>query len=590
MRSFIRVLIIALFCFTMLASCGGGKEEGGESKTGGTKESSSASTDKARDDVDQEKAKAETLEAAKYASDKWEDAENAFQEAETLYEEKDYRQAKRKYYSARTLYKSAARAAESNKKLFTRYETNKQEALQVLANAEKVKAEEFAPKMLAEAKKKLTEADAMKQDNIQKALSALQSARRSADDALYIAKQKAEEFTQRQEQKKLAEDEKKYMLEKKKMAEEMEAPKKFMIDFEQVKDMIREGDRFFDNEKYVDAQYSYKSAKDTLMSIIQLIQNEPKLAQGTTGPQAMPGPGAEPQPLQPPEEIQPGPGPLPGTEETTPAAPTGSAMDILIQNNLEQLSAAEATYENGEVVLDYTDGDLLKKEARYKLANVIAFGPTKMGMVESRSFQGGGMGGYLFTTPVFRGNITVECDHNMELMGAQNPMMVMHALSTGKQGYGCSFGAWVGVISSGRFKPESGTTNSIVKNEPVKNWYPLGKDYKWKLVIECPKGSTEGTVKLFFDGTQCSGMKIKYREDDPPRGLVGFTWNNCKFMVKNLRIRGTLDPEWAIGTLKKKGVQIPDEALVEAGLKKAPAKKSSEEPKQPGGLEGELDY
>lgn len=590
-------LLLALFVMAMLFSCGGSDPSEDPDDNGKTNDPKKAASqlEKPMNDAEAARAAALEAEADKFAQDTWDEAEGILTEAEDLAEEGDTSQARRSFFKAKSRYQSAISKAKSNKAALGEYTKAAQELQALMGQAEKAKVGEFLPDDLKRSKDKLAEAEQAKGSDARKAKTLVREGVSILKNAIYEAQEKARQEVELAKNKARALEEKKIMEEKKKFAEDMDPEKKRATDYQYIEEIIREGDRAFADKRYQEAELNYRDAKNAYLQLAQTIASAKRFAEqnkqtGNTSPGANYNPGEVPVP-QPSSPNSPN---IPDAAVPDNMQPTdfgGTAIEILIQNNLTNLFAAPATWEDGKVQLDYTNGAHVQKDALpgYSTKKVIGFAPQKDAVITNRSFQAGGSFGYLYLQPMFKSQVTVTCEVTMELFGPPNPYVVMSGLSTHRLGFGTLFGNFIGGIVNGKFRQVGGSSNPKAQGG-VNDLLDKRNAYEWKLIIDFPDSDEKATITSFYDGSKTAEMRQKNDPEKHPSGRVGFIWNSCRFLVQNMRIEGKLDPEWVIKTLQKKKIEVPDDALIEAGLKKAPKTPKETPPVVPGGPGGEVKF
>ncbi len=301
-------------------------------------------------------------------------------------------------------------------------------------------------------------------------------------------------------------------------------------------------------------------------------------------------PGA---PLERPKDAKAVASPPRKEEPSKSAVPTG--LWAFLEQHKARLFSCPAKFSGNEVALDYSSGTVLEKDAiTQRLGkSKLVFQRDDARERGAMSFEAGGEMSSLFLEPQFERQVRVSMSVEMEVVAAGNAFVVLHVMTDkAGNGYGCKFGAIAGYVK-GVFGFRAGAPSAVpgAMTKPPKDWV-MKAPRDWILDLAWPEGQETGSLIATFSGNEVSTIK-RLEPPSPgaiPAGRVGISWNNTMFTVRGLRIEGVLNRAWAVQKLKGLGVEVPDEVLVEAGLKKGedrtsaetgPAPKERREPKEP---------
>ena len=260
-----------------------------------------------------------------------------------------------------------------------------------------------------------------------------------------------------------------------------------------------------------------------------------------------------------------------------PAAASEEAADApdvlaFLAQHKSLLFACPAKFSGGKVVLDYSAGEALGKDAvaRSYGKSKLVFHRESARTLSPMSFEAGGDKSCFFIEPRFTRHVRVSMTVEMEVVAAGDAYVVVHVMSDkAGNGYGCKFGAIAG-YATGVFGFRAGAPSTVAgaMTKPPKDWV-VKAPRDWVIDFEWPEEAAAGSLTATFSGKIVSKIeKIKAASSGAlPAGRVGVSWNKCMFTVRDLKIEGVLDQAWAMEKLRGLGVEIPPALRVEAGLK-----------------------
>ncbi|HAK96419.1 MAG TPA: hypothetical protein DCM87_15870 [Planctomycetes bacterium] len=571
----------------LLWSCGGG---GGEETTS-RQDAKASAIDRARASAEKAKGDAEAENAAKYAPKAWNEAERLFAEGEEQVEADDAKAAKLRFDKARSKYTESITESKRGKKSVDDYAAVMKDVAALQRKAKDGGADKAAAQAYAAAVEKVKSAEETLKESPAAALRTLKSAKQDLADVIEEAKDAAEQTRKQEKEKLAAEEEKKIALAEKQKADDLDAAKTNPVEFGAAADMLRNGDRALEDGRFDEALYEYRGAKDEFRMLVQMI-NEMRAADAATGAMAE-GPRAGPDTDTTLEEPKDAPPESAASKGDAPPAPSGAAgVWAFLDVHKGKLFNGLAEFSGGKVLLNYASGADLRKDSKVRKVgkSKLDFTRDEQGTPVEMSFEAGGDTSCVFFNPQFVREVRVSMTVEMGVVLAGDAYVVLQIMSD-KSGnaYGSKFGAILGRVSGVfGFAPGAPTTVPDAMTKPPKDW--VKKERRdWVLELAWPEGQESGTLTAMFGGEEVSKVeKIKPRSAGAyPSGRVAVSWNKCMFAVKNLKIEGILDQKWALGELQKEGVDIPEEILVEAGLKKPSSAPTQPAPKTPS---GEVEY
>ena len=219
-----------------------------------------------------------------------------------------------------------------------------------------------------------------------------------------------------------------------------------------------------------------------------------------------------------------------------------------IKAGLSSLTAAKASYDGKVLELSYSSPEAIEEDCEI-VGNVdpkhIEFRPSRIAPKKEgedliRCFAGN-TAGMIFLRPRFRGAVTLEVEILYQWIERGSHLMVL--LHGSEDGYwGSDFGSHAVLNRKGRKLRIQKSQVAEYNKDPTK-WLDRTVWHKQKLVFSPPGRK----LTTFLDALTTSELKM---EKSPTQGRVGFLWNQVKFSVCRVKIRGELDRQWAARELK----------------------------------------
>lgn len=584
----------AALALGFLWSCGGGGDDDKPSR----EDVKASVVEKARASAEKAKGDAEAQDAAKYAPKAWNEAERLFAEGEEQVEAEDPKAAKLRFDKARSKYTESIAESKKGRKSVDEYAAVMKEVAALQRKAKDGGASTSVAEAYAAAVEKIKSAEEAVKESPAAALRTLKSAKQDLSDVIEEGTQAAEDAKKQEKEKLAAEEEKKIALQEKKKAEDLDAAKSNLVEFGAAADMLRNGDRAFEERRFDEAMYEYQGAKEEFRMLVQMI-NEAKAAEAATGATAE-GPRAGPDTDTTLEEPKDETAADAASKDAEAPIPSGAAgVWAFLDQHKGKLFNCLAEFSGGKVMLNYSNGAELRKDSIPRKAgkSKLDFVREDAGAPVDMSFEAGGDTSAVFFKPQFVREVRVSMTVEMGIVLAGDAYVVLQIMSDKNgSGYGVKFGAIAGYVSQVfSFKPGARTIVPDAMTKPPKDW--VRKERRdWVLELAWPEGQEMGALTATFGGEEVSKIeKIKPRSGGAfPAGRVGVSWNKCMFAVKNLKIEGVLDQKWALQQLQEQKVDIPEEFLIGAGLKKpASAAKEPAAPAEepaPKTTPGEVEY
>ncbi|HAK94608.1 MAG TPA: hypothetical protein DCM87_06305 [Planctomycetes bacterium] len=265
--------------------------------------------------------------------------------------------------------------------------------------------------------------------------------------------------------------------------------------------------------------------------------------------------------------------------EEEPEKPTG--VWAFFDRHKDKLFGCPAKFSGGRVLLDYSNGRDLERDAIVKKLgkSKLVFQRESASTWRQTSFDAGGDMSCFFIEPQFVRQVRVSMTVALEVVAAGDAYVVVHVMNDKSgNGYGCKFGAIAGHVT-GVFGFRAGAPSTVAgaMTKPPKDWV-VKTSSEWALDLAWPEGEDAGSLTAILSGRDVSRIE-RIKPASPgafPAGRVGVSWNKCMFAARSLQIEGVLDQVWAVEKLQGLGVEIPEEILVGAGLKKRTAGTSAE--------------
>ena len=252
---------------------------------------------------------------------------------------------------------------------------------------------------------------------------------------------------------------------------------------------------------------------------------------------------------------------------------TGGDDPSSVSGSIESLFSVDPNYEDGIVRLDYSSGAFLKQDCTYTARKItggkrtLAFegreGVGSIGEVEEDeedldapaeiiySFAGNTRG-LLRLNASFDDLVSMEFDVNFQLVLPNSPMFrfMVNSNKKGTSYYGSDFGYKLVLAEDKRATKDSVTRNFRPEfKKAVQLWVKKTEAYNFKILYRKNSDDEKGTLAVWMNGEEM----FRQKTDKWRKGYPGFQWNNVKFVVTNLLVKGRLDEEWAKEALEKQG-------------------------------------
>ncbi len=352
----------------------------------------------------------------------------------------------------------------------------------------------------------------------------------------------------------------------------------------------READSDFEAGNYQRALSGYQLAGQNFTAAIERAENMKKLLASTSNPNPN-----TPQPIPVGRDIRPAPTePIPGTEDPF-AGLELTAEDLAVAENIKLLLPSFGTksvYDAAtqRVTLDYSSANLLRNDLSKNLKNnskYLSFkdpmlmgsqGPGGSGGGDFQSFAFSGNTQGLFLIPVpLKGDIVFEYTVNLMTMDQQGSMgPVLLSDEMGRSAWQADFAILRRMVKGKR--PASKPSMKREYRKSANYWFDKVAQVPMRVEAR-PDESKEGyhRIYIYYNGeAEPTNVGAAYKSETV--GYIGWSWRRVKFVIRDLRITGTLDVSEAAKILRKKGLKI-EEPSEDSG----PSGEDSDDPTAPKG-------
>ena len=207
----------------------------------------------------------------------------------------------------------------------------------------------------------------------------------------------------------------------------------------------------------------------------------------------------------------------------------------------------------GILAFDYTSGPDLKRDLRIDPRVRITGVPQKRHLhfegAEGVGLMWGEIGysfagntkGKLIHKAVFKHGTAIDFKVRYQLVLPNDPHFIFFINSNGKGNsyIGSDFGAYLKLTGDGRATKTLPHPDKMFKMRPHL-WVDKKIDYHYRISFNKKEGAKEGVVTVHMNE-----MLMFKQATTKDAGQVGFYWNNVKFVVQELQIKGLLDQDWA---------------------------------------------
>jgi hypothetical protein len=635
----------------LLSACGGSDEPAGAprrststARSGG--DGSSAAVEDLQEQALAELEKARKADAKKLFPEEFGRAEKRIQAAEDMLIGGQLANAEREFRAAIRSLKTVINDAQEIAGALKEAETARDKADEARKQAVALQAEQIAPIPLKEAGEVYEKGQKSLEEM---SLRSLKSARGTFVQAAELFRQAGELAERNQRFKKLAESAREGMLKYKQIAADNQAETKALQEWQLAESEERRAESEMEHAEFQNAAQFYEAANRQyaqallrvtsdaefakLMEQAKKEQEEERLiaAQKTEAElklyqqmreeaQARQTARTSPTVVIPPTF----PGGLPGgpgkaisfvPDCTQGLDPTQYPQNLddedeaFLQEHLSHLSPiAAAGYDpvTGRVLLDYTDGNRLKREKLVFLTQetqrnlkfedqiVHAVGDLEqLRGTSTLSMMGFTKGTVLFPVP-FRYRVRITWDLNIDTL-------------TGRGTFGCIFNfdrnnhyrtnfLNIGNVAAAQVPKWANYPGE--QGGPALNWYNRQRAVPWRVDFQMPdpaqaaKGATKSAlITVVYDVDLDDERTNKSSIDSPSearmRGFAGIYWDDVRFKVRNLQVCGILDKEKAVALLRRQlGIKKSKPSAKPAAG--SPEEEPEEDPTAPAGGESAL--
>ncbi|MGE3164758.1 MAG: hypothetical protein AB7O52_07625 [Planctomycetota bacterium] len=248
-------------------------------------------------------------------------------------------------------------------------------------------------------------------------------------------------------------------------------------------------------------------------------------------PPAPPGP-EEPKPTEPDPDLEPAPSP----EERLSRA---------IRAHIAEVTGGTTTYAADDATLTIKYDDNIGAFAEPFGANDLKhldYTGRSTRLRESTCCFAGNTRGSLHLPAVFDGPITVRAKVRFDLV-EKAPTFLLRIHSSEEAFLATHLGVQLWQKAAKK-KPRIHASPDATYRDTPQRWLDRNAPVEVKIVYD----PSEKTVACFLDTRPIQTVKL---DTVVPGGKVGFSWQDCKFVVHEIEIVGKLDRTWAAGRLAK---------------------------------------
>lgn len=532
-----RWIVLAFLALATVPSCTKDAGTADPSGAGGT------TIEDLRQEVLMMKEEAQDADAAKYAAPDYAKAEKYLTQAEELLEQlKDdpqrAPQIKSKLSQARSNFKTARNNADANRKEYDKVEKIRKEYDELLAKKDEEKSNfrELDPEGWARASEKYAEANTMFADGDH-----LKASRRFSA-ALQDLKSSLSRAEQSQDAQARALAARTRMEETKKRALDAKGKEHAPGDITYAEEQERQAVRYLEAKDYQLAENYFMNAESSFAQALVMAQS--RVAQ--TPP---PGNGSgEPSDGGSREAGRETYEPAPEVTRVKPDVKEDDGLGLDVSTALlENLHGSPDLDRNGVLTLQYGIGqgpDLAK--------DVHVLGGEVDTHIRFSGIEGVGVADYLVAgntrgafllKPVFKDRVQFDVEFQSQLNeGDTSTTFQLVIMSDGRAQnyYGSHFSSNILIVSGSK-----GTNQvpSLRKDylQHVNKWLQRREPVRMSIKYIKKDDSEKGVIVVTFDGEEV----CRKETDFYTKGQVGMLWSGAKFYLRDLKVRGVIDDEWA---------------------------------------------
>ena len=533
-------LSLFLGCVLILATagCGGGDASNDDGEGSGG--SSSDLNDQVAELISEAEAlmsEANDAGAEKYMASDFEAANKVLSRAKEYLEDGEGKKARTQVRSAKrkfdSILKEVTKVAEQMKEI----EEEQKKYSEKLAAAKTAGADKLASSEFEGAERSYEKAMKYVKDGKAK------SAKKYLGYAIGDLDRAMEEVGRKSQEKGKADQEKALMDEKKKLAIEAGAEEKALRDMEYALDRERMGNQSYEIGDFDSAARSFRDAKTGFVGALETAKRT-ELAANNTGNNSAAGDYT---------------GNSGGGSDEVPGLDDIEIPDIGVNDGSTDLSSglpglfsgvAEYNSSKGSLSLNWSAGTELQQDMNRILgdpSHAIFEGDEGVGSGQDGNYvMAGNTSGYWLVNSSFEDGVIIRAKVLFQLLINKPDFELVLMSDGGGDFYAVSYGANARVYNDGL---KTSTVVSPIKafRKNPKDWVQKREAYDFEVRYFKSSEDEKGILEAKINGE----TTVKLTTDKYRKGFAGFRWNDTKFIIQELEVRGLVDEEWAEAELNK---------------------------------------
>ena len=536
-------LFLAFAVTLSISGCGGGETSTEDDEgSNGSSDSLISQVEELISETEALKSEAAAADAEKYMAADYEAAEKVLNRAKDYLDDGEGKKARTQVRSAKrkfdTILKDVTKIAEQMQEI----ESEQKNYSEKLAAAKSAGADKLAASEFEGAERSYEKAMKYVKDGKAK------SAKKYIGYAISDLDRALEEVGRKSKEKAKADEEKTLMAEKKQMAIDAGAEEKALRDLEYARDRERLADQSYESGDFDGAARSYRDAKTGYVGAMETAKRTELAANNNSGNNSSGGnnAGRDDSSGYGGQDEVPGIGDI----EIPDIGVGDSGGDL--SGGLPALYSGVAEYNSakGSLSLNWSAGTELQQDMKRLLgdpANAIFEGDEGVGTGQDGKYvMAGNTSGYWIVNAGFEDGIVIRAKVQFQLLINKPDFELVLMSDGGGDFYAVSYGANARVYNDGL---KTSTVASPVKTyrKSPKDWVQKREPYEFEVRYFKRSEDEKGVLEAKINGE----TTVKLTTDKYRKGFAGFRWNDTKFIIQELEVRGLVDEEWAKAEINK---------------------------------------
>ena len=542
LRKLLTLLLVSVFTFS-ISGCGGGDASSDpEGESGGASDDLISQVEELISETEALMSEASAAEAEKYMASDFEAATKVLNRAKEYLDDGEGKKARTQIRSAKrkfdTILKDVTKIAGEMEEI----EGQKKAYADKLEAAKAAGAEKLASSEIDGAKRSYEKALKYIKDGKAK------SAKKYIGYAIGDLDRALEEVGRKSQEKVKADQEKALMAEKKQLAMDAGAEEKALRDLEYARDRERLGDQSYESGDFDGAARSYRDAKTGYVGALETAKRSELAANNNNSGGNNSG-----------YSDDNGNGGGYGGGDEVPGIDDIDIPDIGVGGDSSDLSSglpglfsgvAEYNSAKGSLSLNWSAGTELQQDMKRLSgdpANAIFEGDEGVGTGQDGNYVlAGNTAGYHIVNAGFEDGVVIRAKVQFQLLINKPEFELVLMSDGGGDFYAVSYGANARVYNDGL---KTATVVSPIKmyRKSPKDWVQKREPYDFEVRYFKRSEDEKGVLEAKINGE----TTVKLTTDKYRKGFAGFRWNDTKFIVQELEVRGLVDEEWAKKELNK---------------------------------------